>query len=148
MSDFTERFSEVHNSLIDEGQATLAPGVYDSAWVVMANYHRGILILKVLAMGAGATLDQSVRQATTTAGAGAAAIAGKAFTQLTQAGGDVGALNCMELRTEELNVTGGFDCVSVRTTVAVANVVIAYQFYGRVPRFPPVGVANWNEVIG
>jgi hypothetical protein len=147
MADFPERFSEVHNPLITENNASLAAGTYDSPWVALTNYHRGVLILNVVDMGAGATLDVSLRQATTTAGAGAKAITGKAFTQLTQAGGDADSDCCMELRTEELDVTGLFDCVGVRSVVANAAVVIAYRFYGRVPRYPPAGTSNWTEVI-
>lgn len=143
---FTERFSEVHALLIAENDI-LVPGVYDTAWTSMQNYHRGTLILNVVTMGAGATLDVSLRQATTAAGAGAAAIAGKAFTQLTQAGGDADSDCCMELRTEELNVTAGYDFVGIRLTVTVDTVIVSYRYYGRVPRFAAVGVAAWTEII-
>lgn len=144
---YTQRFSEMHNPLITENSITLPAGTYDSPWVTLANYHRAPLILNVIDMGAGATLTVSLRQATTTAGAGAKAITGKAFTQLTQAGGDVDSDCCMELRTEELDVTGGFDCVSVRLVVAVANVVVSYRVFGCIPRYPPTPITNWTEVI-
>jgi len=147
MATFTEQFSEMNNPLISENNITLAAGTYDSPWASMSNYHRGALILNVVNMGAGATLDVQTRQATASAGTGAKAITGKAFTQLTQAGGDVNSDCCMEIRTEELDVTNRFYFVGVRVTVAVAACVISYRFYGRVPRFAPVGTTNWTEVI-
>jgi len=146
-ANFTERFSEMANPLISENNLSLAAGTYDSPWVSVANYHRGALILNVVDMGAGATLDVSLRQATTTTGTSAKAITSKSFTQLTQAGGDADSDCCMEFRTEELDVTNRFDCVGVRVVVAVAAVVISYRFYGMVPRFAPVGTTNWTEVV-
>ena len=147
MSDYTETFSEMHNPLISENNAVLAAGVYDSPWALMENYHRGVLVFNMIDMGAGATCDVSLRQATTAAGAGAKAFTAKAMTQLTQAGGDANTDSCIELRTEETDVTGKFCYVGVRLTVAVASVVCSYRFYGRVPRYPPAPTTGWNEIV-
>jgi len=147
MADYTELFSEIHSLLISENNPTLPAGTYDTAWVSASQYHRLVAILNVVDMGAGATLDFSIRQATDTAGTGAKVIAGKAATQLTQAGGDVDSDVAVELQTEELDVTNGFDCINLRLVVAVAAVVVSYRLYGRVPRYQPVGTTAWTEVI-
>lgn len=147
MADYTERFTEVHSLLISENNPMLPAGVYDTAWVSASQYHRLIAILNVIDMGAGATLDFSIRQATDTSGTSAKAITGKAATQLTQASGDVDSDVAIELQTEELDVTNGFDCVSLRLTVAVDAVVASCRLYGRVPRYAPVGTTAWTEVV-
>jgi len=145
---YTERFSEVHKLLISENSPTLAAGVYDSPWVSLANYHRAAVVLHVIDMGAGATLDLAVRQATDTAGTSAKAFTtAKAITQLTQAGGDVDSDVCIEVQTEEMDVTNGFDCLGLRLTVAVAAVVVSWHVFGIVPRYAPVGVTDWTEVV-
>lgn len=150
---YTEKFTEVHKLLISENSPALVAGTYDSPWVSLMNYHRAVAILHVLDMGAGATLDFSIRQATTTAGANAKVITNTAgatthaITQLTQADGDVDSDVIIELRTAQLDVTNGFDCISVRTVVGVDTCVISYHVFGIIPRFPPVGVAEWTEVV-
>lgn len=145
---FTQRFTEYSALLISENNPVLAVGVYDTGWVSLQNYHRAVAIMNVINMGVGGTVDMDIRQATTTAGAGAKAIAGKSLTALTQAGGDVDSDCAIELRTEELDVTNVFDCVSLRVTVAGAPAVVSYRLYGLIPRFPPVSTAAWTEVVG
>lgn len=145
---YTEQFSETHKLLISNNSPTLAAGTYDTSWVSLANYHRAAVVLHVIDMGAGATINLSARQATDTAGTSAKAFTtAKAITALTQAGGDVDSDVCMEIRTEEMDVTGGFDCLGLRLVVAVANVVVSWHVFGIVPRYAPVGVTEWTEVV-
>ena len=56
-------------------------------------------------------------------------------------------LVAIEVRTEELDVTNNFDCIQVRVEIGGAAVELSYILYGIVPRFAPVGVTNWAEVI-
>lgn len=145
---YTERFSEVHKLLISENNPSLAAGVYDSPWVSLANYHRAAVVLHVVDMGAGATIDLAVRQATDTSGSGAKAFTtAKAITQLTQASGDVDSDVCVEIQTEEMDVTNSFDCLGLRLTVANAPVVVSWHVFGIVPRYAPVGTTEWTEVV-
>jgi len=150
---YTEKYTEVHKLLISENLPALAAGTYDSPWVSLMNYHRAVAVLHVVDMGAGATLDFSIRQATDTSGTGAkvisntAGVTTHAITQLTQAGGDVDSDCVIELRTAQLDVTNRFDCVSLRTVVAVDTCVVSYHLLGIIPRFPPVGVTEWTEAV-
>jgi hypothetical protein len=116
--------------------------------VSLANYHRAVLVIDVGDMVATATLDAGIQQATTTGGAGVKAISGKTITQLTQAGGDGNDLVAIELRTEELDVTNGFDCIRFYVTVGTANVEYSAILYGGVTRFSPTATTNWTEVVG
>ena len=145
---YTQRVSEDFAPLVSYNADSLGAGTTTSAYVDMETYHRGWLVLNVGEMQAGATLDVSLRQATDNAGAGVKAITGKAITQLTQAGGDGDDLLCIELQTEELDVDGGFNFVTVTVTVAVDNVELAWTYFGTQSRFKPVPVTNWTEVVG
>jgi hypothetical protein len=126
---------------------SIAVGTHDSAYVSLANYHRAWLVINVGDLGAGASLDIQIRQATDTSGTSVKAITGKAITQLTQASGDGDDLICIELRTEELDVTGGFDCVSVRDTVGGTACEFGWVLFGCVPRFAPTPTTNWAEIV-
>lgn len=144
---YTERVSEVVSVLGGAYADSYDVGTHDTAFVSVANYHRVFFFLIVGEMQAGATLDCSLRQATDTAGTGAKAITGKAITQLSQAGGDGNDYIGIELRTEELDVANGFDCVSARVTVAGAAVEAAAGLLGFVPRYAPVDTSNWTETV-
>ena len=144
MATYTERVSEVMYPLLTEYADSLT-GWISSAWVSMEAYHRGWLYLNVGDISADTTIDLYLQQATTVGGLGGKAITGKSITQLTA--GDDDVICCIELQTEELDVTGGFDYVQVRTVVAGAAVEYGYILYGIVPRFAPTGTTNWTEVV-
>jgi hypothetical protein len=150
---YTARFTELNGLLAIEHADSQAAGTHASAWVNVRNYHRLALVLSVGEMQAGATFDAQLRQATDTAGTGAKVIADKAttgtkaITQLTQAGGDSDDPIVIELQTEELDVTNGFDCVQFSIVVANAAVEYCAMLFGFEPRYPPVPITNWTEII-
>jgi hypothetical protein len=98
-------------------------------------------------MGAGATVDMVMYQATDAAGTNAKAITGKAITQLTQAGGDAGSTVCIELRTEELDVDGGFAFVGATLTVGVAAADIGIIALAGCSNYVPVPTTAWTEIV-
>lgn len=144
---YTERTTEVTAVLGGAFPDSYAIGTHDTAYINISNYHRVFVFLIVGEMQAGATLACSLRQATSTAGAGAKAITGKSITQLTQAGGDGNDYIGIELRSEELDVAGGFDCISLRIVIAGAAVEAAAGMLGTVPRYVPVGTTTWTEIV-
>jgi hypothetical protein len=144
---YTERFSETHYPLLIEHADSIGPAATASNYVNVANYHRLIFVLDVGDIGQTGTIDAQLYQATDTSGTGVKVITGKAITQLTQAGGDGDEVVCIECRTEELDVTGGFDCVKVLLTTGVAASEYSWILYGLVSRFEPVPTTNWAEII-
>ena len=103
----------------------------------LANYHRAFILINVGVMQSGGTIDAVVYQATTTAGAGSKVLSPtKAITQLTQAGSDSNSIVGIEVRTEELDVTAGFDCIALQYTVGTAASIMSIEIWGCVPRFP------------
>lgn len=146
---YTANFTEVHE-LLDASwlvPANKVPAAYTTGYVSLANHQRAIYILLTGVMAQGATLNLQLWQATDTAGAGAKVIAGKAITALTQAGGDANDAVCIEVRTEELDVDGGFDCIAGILTVAVGNVYCTLLPLFGCSNYTPVPVANWTEII-
>jgi len=145
---YTARFSELFCPLVVMHADSFAVGEHNSGFVALNNYHRAVILVDVGDIVATGTVSIDIEQATTTAGAGIKAIAGKSITQLTQAGGDSDDTICIELRTEELDVDGGFDCINVEVTVGVAAAELSVWVFGCEPRFPLVPVTGWTEVVG
>jgi hypothetical protein len=143
---YTERFSEVHQVGAELYPDNLAAAVHQSAWFNMSIHHRAACVLMVGEMGQGATVDLILQEAQDAAGTGAAAIAGKAITQLTQAGGDGNDVCIIELRTEEM--TPGFDFVRAVLTIGNAAVDASVITFGIINRFAPVATTLVTEVIG
>ena len=147
MGEYTARFSELHYPLLYEHADSLGAAVTASAWINMENYHRGALVLNVGDLVATSVIYAYLQQAQNVGGLGGKAIAGKAITPLVQADGDGDDLVCMELQTEELDVSNGFNWVRVVVHTANAATEYGWIFYGIEPRFAPTPVTNWTEVV-
>lgn len=149
MADFTERFSEVACLLYNLAPVSVSNGAEAfTSYVSLANYHRAAIIIHTGVMASNATLDAVVHQATDTSGSSPKHLSpSKAITQLTQAGSDSNKDVIIEVRTEELDVAGGFDCIALGYTVGTAATLLSIEIYGLVPRFAPVDVTAWDEVV-
>jgi len=144
---YTHRFTEVHEIEDYLVPAVKTAAAYTTAYVSLANHQRVFYILVTGTMVAASTVDLQIWQATSAAGAGAKVIAGKAITQLTQAGGDGDDICGIEVRTEELDVDGGFDHVAAILTVGVDSCAATLlPLYG-CSNYTPVPVTNWTEII-
>jgi len=100
-----------------------AAGAVSSAWINAANAHNYLATVQTGVLGTDATIDAKLEQATTSGGAGAKDITGKAITQLTDidSPNDASKVAQINLATEELDVEGGFDFFRLTVTVAVAT---------------------------
>lgn len=110
--------------------ATIDPDAYSgspSVTVVSDYVDAGMfesLLITLLAgdIGASATIDAVVKQATSSAGAGAKNLtSSKAITQLTQAGGDSNKQAQINVRAEELDMANNFRYVAVSVTITGGN---------------------------
>jgi len=144
---YTNRFTEVWE-LWGADADTYAIGVHQPAlYRSLGNHQRAVLIVNVGTIAAGGTVDIALTQATDAAGTGAKAIAGKAITQLTQAGGDSGSTIAIELRTEELDVDGGFSFVGGAVTVAGNTAEVGLFALLGCSNYVPVSTAAWTEIV-
>jgi hypothetical protein len=144
---YTARVSELMCPLAVLYPDDRGPGAHTTDWVNLGSYHRAFLVLEVGDMGALATVDCYLQEATDTTGTGAQNIAGKAITQLTQAGGDASSLVGIELRTEEMDVNNDYDCVRAYITTAVNTVIFSAVLYGVESRFAAVPTTEWAEIV-
>ncbi|HVL67195.1 MAG TPA: hypothetical protein VM364_08020 [Vicinamibacterales bacterium] len=121
---------------ISQGAGTVTTG-----WVSIADFDAILAALQVGVLGAAATVDAKLQQATSAAGANAKDISGKAITQLVKATDDNKQvfINC---RSDELDVNGGFTHVRLSVTVGIAASLIAAQVYGVNARYQPAAQAN------
>lgn len=148
---YTQRFSEVHNPLIVVAPAVMSPAAEQiSAYVSLQNYHRAVAVITLGAIAATGTVQVRLLQATSTAGAGAKGIPttatqDKITTVLTTA--DASSTVVIELRTEELDVDNGFDCVAVAYDVDTDTVALSITLWGIEPVYPPVASSVFNEVV-
>lgn len=121
---------------VSQGAATVTTG-----WVSAAAFLAFMAAIKIGAMGAGATVDAKLCQATDSAGTGAKDVTGKAITQLTTAASPTvdnnnrqAVINC---RADELDIANGFDYVQLSITVGVAATLIDGTLYGFYPEYGP-----------
>lgn len=142
----TERFSEIAYPLAHE-PADSQTVEQNTAWIFAGNYHRFAILVSLGDMVTNATFDVQIEQAQDSGGTGVKDVAGKGLTQLTQASGDGNGLFIIELKTDELDVNGGFEYFRVEMLPAAAAVEFSVIVLGLVPRFAPVPTTNWGEIV-
>jgi len=147
MSDYNVLVSEKMYPLAGLVPNDRSADTYNTDYVDLKNYHRAWVALYVGDLTTNSTVDLALWQATDTSGSDAKVIPDKAITQLEETEGDDDSLVCIELQTEEMDVTGGFHCLSARLTVGTANAETCVIVSGVIPRFEPVPTTNWDEIV-
>ena len=140
------KFSEGHAILatldpVSQGAATVTTG-----WVSLANFHNLVALIQTGVLGASATLDAKLQQATSSGGAGAKDITGKAITQVVKASGDSKQVS-IECRDTDLDVNGGFAFVRLSVTVGTAASLINAMLIGFNPIYAPGSAYNQAGVV-
>lgn len=128
---------------VSQGAATVTSG-----WISMAELDSIMALIQTGVLGAGATIDAKLQQATDGAGTGAKDITGKEITQLVKATNDNDqvVINC---RANELDVNGGFTHVQLSITVGVAASLLSAVVLGFSARYQPKShIASVVEVVG
>ncbi|MDD5367465.1 MAG: hypothetical protein PHQ40_00405 [Anaerolineaceae bacterium] len=127
---------------VSQAAATVTTG-----WVSLVDVDSILAVIHTGVLGAGATVNAKLEQATSAAGAGAEDIAGKAITALVKATNDNDQA-MINLRSDELKVNSGFTHARLSITVGVAESVISAEIYGFNGRYQPVDhIASVVEVI-
>jgi len=116
-------------------------GSVTSGWVSMANFHRIAAIIQTGVLGASATLDAKLQQATDSSGTGVKDITGKALVQIVKATGD-GKQAMLEVADAELDTANGFSYVRLSMTVGTAASLVSAIVLGFNARFMPASVLN------
>ncbi|MEO1223801.1 MAG: hypothetical protein AAFX92_06210 [Pseudomonadota bacterium] len=123
-------------------------GTVTSPWLDMSNFEVVMATVMAGSLGTNATLDAKLEQATDGAGTGAKDVTGKAITQLTQAGADDSDKQAIiELRSEEMDVNGGFTHVRLSVTVGTATSDAGAIVHGIGPRYQQPNDATVAEQV-
>lgn len=128
-----------------------AAGTYTTGWVAAADWYSFLAIVTAGDLGASATLDAKMRQATSAAGAGAKDVTGYAITQLTQAGTDSNKQALINIKSEALYINGGFTHVQLSMTIGTAASDAGAVLLGFDPRYGPanrVDADSVDEIVG
>jgi hypothetical protein len=148
---YTERFSEMHSPLVMVPPATYTSAAEAiTAYVSLANYHRAALVIHLGNVTATGTVLIRLLQATNTSGGSAKGIPTTATQdKITSAlaNADDNGVVVIELRTEELDVDNGFDCVAIGYDVDTDSVPFSAILYGIETRFAPVASTAYNEIV-
>lgn len=134
---------------------TIDPDAYaastvTSDWANAGLFQKMLAIIQVGDLGASATLDAKLQQATDSSGTGAKDITGKAITQLTQAGNDSDKQALINLDSSELDVANGFEYVRISMTIGTAASDCGALLLGFEPRFGPASdndLASVDEIV-
>jgi hypothetical protein len=133
-------------------------GTATSGWVSAANFQRFLAEIRTGVLGASATVDAKIQQATDSSGTSAKDVTGKAIAQIVKASGD-GKVAFINFADTDLDTNNGFTFVQLSITVGTAASLIGGSLKGFVPRYePPVdsganpainlGSANVVQIIG
>ena len=138
--------SEIVALLQSHSPQSQAAGTINTNCVDVSKFHTIMAVLQTGVLGASATVDFSLQQATDTSATGVKNITGKALTQIVQASGaDKQAI--INLRVSDLDVEGGFDCVRMKIIVGTAASLVSAQLYGIGPRMAPASDSNPASVV-
>ena len=99
--------SELLTVLATIDPVSQAAGTVTTGWITVANHHGLLAVIQTGALGASATLDAKLQQATDSSGTGVKDITGKAITQIVKATGDNKQV-LINVKPEELDTVNGF----------------------------------------
>jgi len=125
-----------------------AASTVTSGWVSLVTYEAIQAIVMAGTLGASATLDAKLEQASDGSGTGAKDITGKAITQLTQAGTDSDKQAIINCRSDELDVANNFTHVRLSMTIGTATSDAGGLILGHYARYQPAtDLASVDEVV-
>jgi hypothetical protein len=137
------------NALLGVVNPQSATTAKSTGWVNAGLFESLLAVVKAGAITATGTVDAKLEQATSSAGAGAKDITGKAITQLTAAGTDDNKQALINCQSEDLDVANGFAFARLTITPATAAALIDGELWGLDARYPPGTQATTvDEVVG
>ena len=139
------KISELLTSIVNIAPISQGVGTANSGWIAVKNYQQIVAIVSTGVLGSAATVDAKIQQATSSGGANAKDVTGKAITQIVKATGD-GKTAIINLRPQELDTNGAFTHIQLSVTVAAAASLIAAEILGA-PRFLPASDLNPAAVV-
>lgn len=140
------RLAEIISLLGTIDPVSQAAGTVTTGWINAAYHERFLAIIQTGVMGAGATLDAKIQQATDNAGTGVKDVAGKSIVQIVKATGDNKQAE-INLRAEELDIANNYAFFRVSLTVAVAASLVSASVIAGVANSAPASAFNQAGVV-
>lgn len=131
--------------VIDPDAATAA--AYSTGYILASDYHQFLAIIQTGILGASATVDAKLEQATTSGGAGVKDITGAAITQLVQTTND-DEQALINVSQEDFDVDNGFDYIRLTVTVGTATSDVSAILLGIEARYGGAQASTVAEVVG
>jgi hypothetical protein len=143
------RFDNDITACYFEPQLVAAGAEPVGAWLGMANYDRAMFIIQGGDWtNIGDQLDAGVMQATSAAGAGTKAIAGKTITTYTSTATNENNIWYIHVDISELDVDGGYAWIQLYVTLSANDSVYLAAICQRESRvFEPVPTTNVTEIV-
>lgn len=142
----TIKFSDRTAILGTIDPASVAASTVLTAWVPVAKWHTIAAVIATGVLGASATVDAKLRQATDASGTGAKDITGKSITQLVKASHDNKQV-VLECKADDLDTANGFTHVALSVTVGTAASLLAAVLFGTNPRYLPASDFDDADVV-
>lgn len=130
------KFSDRSGILATLDPASVAASTVVTSWVPVAKWHTIAALIATGVLGASATVDAKLRQATDSSGTSAKDITGKSITQLVKASHDNKQV-VIECKADDLDTTNGFTHVALSVTVGTAASLLSALLIGTNPRYAP-----------
>lgn len=123
-----------------------AAGTVTTGWIAAANFERFMALIQTGTLGASATVDAKLQQATDSSGTSAKDVTGKAITQIVKASGDNKQVE-INLRADELDMNNSFSYFRLSLTVGTAASLVSAAVFGGVARNLPASALNQTGVV-
>jgi hypothetical protein len=145
MINVNAKGSEITAVLEKIAPVSQGAGAVSSGWVSVKDFHKFLAVIQAGVLGAAATLDAKIQQASDNAGTGVKDVAGKAITQMVKATDDNKQAE-INFSPADLDVNNGFTFVRMTLTVGTAASLCAAVLLGLGPRSGPASASNVSSV--
>ncbi|OWU80439.1 hypothetical protein [Phaeobacter sp. 22II1-1F12B] len=128
-----------------------AAGTLTTGWISMSDFQSIMAVVQAGTLGASATIDAKLEQASDSSGTGAKDIDGAAITQLTKAGSDDDKQAVIYCNAEDLDLQNDFSHVRLSMTIGTANCDSSAIVLGLDPRYAPASngdLPSVAEIVG
>ena len=129
-----QKISETLAVLATLDPASQAASTVTTGWVDASTYLALMAEIQTGVLGASATVDAKLQQATDNSGTGVKDITGKAITQIVKVSGD-NKQALINMKASDLDTEGGFRFVRLSLTVGTAASLVSATLYGGIARY-------------
>lgn len=140
------KFSETTAILAAISPVSQAAGTVTTGWVSFDKFRSICAVINTGVLGASATVDAKIQQATDSAGTGVKDITGRSITQIVKATGDSKQAT-IEVTPGQLDTANNFTHVRLSLTVGTATSLVQALLLGLRPTYLPASDFNPAAVV-